>query len=263
MCEKSIAGLLDIMRRLRDPDTGCPWDQEQNFESIAPYTLEEAYEVVDAIQRGSSDDLKDELGDLLFQVVFHAQMADENGWFKFDDVVESICSKMIRRHPHVFADEKIADSAEQSIAWEAHKAAERKGKTTQAASALDQIPVALPALVRAHKIQNRAARTGFDWPDISGVIDKLDEEVEEFKQAGSMEGDTLQRQREELGDLMFTCANLARHLNTDAESLMRDANTKFERRFRALETLAGEGDALQALTIDALEQLWRRVKSEE
>ncbi|MEE9421803.1 MAG: MazG family protein, partial [Gammaproteobacteria bacterium] len=133
MCEKSIAGLLDIMRRLRDPDTGCPWDQEQNFESIAPYTLEEAYEVVDAIQRGSSDDLKDELGDLLFQVVFHAQMADENGWFKFDDVVVSICSKMIRRHPHVFADEKIADSTEQSIAWEAHKAAERKGKTTQAA----------------------------------------------------------------------------------------------------------------------------------
>ena len=166
--DASITGLLDIMRRLRDPDSGCPWDQEQDFDSIAPYTLEEAYEVVDAIQRRDADDLKDELGDLLFQVVYHAQMASEQGWFAFEEVVAAICGKLVRRHPHVFGDEHIADAAAQTVAWEAHKAAERSDKTKTHTSELDNIPVALPALVRAYKLQKRAARVGFDWPEYPG-----------------------------------------------------------------------------------------------
>ncbi len=261
--QKSIAGLLEIMRSLREPEAGCPWDLEQDFESVAPYTLEEAYEVVDAIRKRDKEAIKEELGDLLFQVVFHAQMAREHDWFDFDDVVESICEKLIRRHPHVFGDSKIEDAAAQTVAWEAHKAEERKDKGHPSTSELDHIALALPGLARAYKLQNRAARVGFDWPDIRGVINKLDEEVEEFKQAGSMGVDSLPQQKEELGDILFTCVNLARHLNTDAESLMRNANAKFERRFRALEASAGGGSALSLLSIDELEQLWQRAKQAE
>lgn len=251
------------MRRLREPDTGCPWDLQQDFASIAPYTLEEAYEVVDAIRRCEKEAIKEELGDLLFQVVFHAQLAGEKGWFTFDQIVEAICEKLIRRHPHVFGDTAIKDAAAQSEAWEAHKATERMNKQDASGSELDHIALALPELVRAHKLQSRAARVGFDWPDFDGVIDKLDEEVEEFKQAHSRGDEALHQQQEELGDLLFTCVNLARHLHTDAESLMHHANAKFERRFRVLESAAGGGHAVASLSIDALEQLWRRVKQEE
>lgn len=251
------------MRRLRDPDTGCPWDLEQDFNSIAPYTLEEAYEVVDAIRRRDKEAIKEELGDLLFQIVFQAQMAHENDWFTFDQIVEVISEKLIRRHPHVFGDTEIKDAAAQSVAWETHKATERKNKQRASTSELDHIALALPGLVRAHKLQSRAAHVGFDWPEIAGVIDKLDEEIAEFKQACSTDGDNLQQQQEELGDLLFTCVNLARHLGTEAESLMRHANEKFETRFRALEAAAGGGHAVASLSPDALEQLWQRVKQEE
>lgn len=263
MPENPLLELLDIMRRLRDPATGCPWDLEQDFDSIAPYTLEEAYEVVDAIRKGDKEAIREELGDLLFQVVFHARLASEKGWFDFDAVAAAICEKLVRRHPHVFASAKISDSTEQTVAWEAHKALERKARQNVAPSELDHIPLALPELVRAEKLQSRAARVGFDWPDMAGVIAKLDEEVEEFKQAGHAGGDTLQQQKDELGDILFTCVNLARHLNTDAESLLRAANAKFERRFRALETAAGGGEAMASLSPEELEQCWQRIKLAE
>lgn len=257
-----IDALLDIMRRLRDPETGCPWDIQQDFASIAPYTLEETYEVLEAIQCGEPDALCDELGDLLFQVVFHAHMATELDWFTFHDVVASISRKLVRRHPHVFADHVIKDAAAQTAAWEAHKAKERTAKAGEASSEMDDIPRALPALARAQKLQQRAARVGFDWQSVQGVIDKLQEEVDELISAREA-GEADQRQREELGDVLFTCVNLARHLDADAEALLRDANAKFERRFRALEALAGAGESLQGHTPEALEQLWLRVKAEE
>lgn len=263
MPENPMLELLEIMRRLREPETGCPWDLEQDFDSIAPYTLEEAYEVVDAIRKGDKDAIRDELGDLLFQVVFHARLASEKGWFDFDAVAAAICEKLLRRHPHVFADAEISDSTEQTLAWEAHKAQERKHRQPAESSELDHIALALPGLVRAHKLQSRAARVGFDWPDMTGVMAKLDEEVEEFKQARNADGDTLRQQKDELGDILFTCVNLARHLNTDAESLLRDANAKFEQRFRVMEAAAGGGEALAALSPDELEQCWQRVKLAE
>jgi MazG family protein len=255
-----VQQLLEIMERLRDPERGCPWDQEQDFSTIAPYTLEEAYEVADAIERNEPEDLCDELGDLLFQVVFHAQMAKECGWFCFDDVVASINHKMIRRHPHVFADAQVENAREQTKAWEHHKAAERAAKGGASASALDGVPVAMPALVRAQKLQRRAAREGFDWTDISDVIDKLEEELQELKQA-LQDAEPLARVQEELGDLLFSGVNLARFLEADAESVLRAASQKFDQRFRLVEALALEkGELLRQCSLDQLEAYWQQAK---
>jgi MazG family protein len=256
----AIAELLEIMARLRDPDSGCPWDQQQNFATIAPYTLEEAYEVAEAIQRNDAGELCDELGDLLFQVVFHAQMARELGWFEFADVVAAINEKLVRRHPHVFADENVSDARAQSEAWERHKARERADKGVAVQSALDGVPVALPALVRAQKIQQRAARVGFDWTESRHVVDKLAEELAELRQAMA-EQEAGERLREELGDLIFSGVNLARFLDADAESLVRAANNKFERRFREVEALARQQQReLKDCTLEQLESLWQKAK---
>lgn len=254
--------LLGIMAQLRDPDRGCPWDLQQDFASIAPYTLEEAYEVAEAIERNAPGDLCDELGDLLFQVVFHAQMAKEKGWFSFTDVVAAINEKLVRRHPHVFGDEEIADASEQTLAWERHKVRERADKGIAADSVLDGIPLALPALVRAQKIQRRAARVGFDWTEIAGVIHKLEEEVEELKEALSS-GEPLHRVREELGDILFSGVNLARFLDADAETLLRSANGKFAARFQVVEKLAREQRReLRDCTLSELDDYWQQAKQQ-
>lgn len=258
--QQQIDELLTIMAHLRDPQRGCPWDLEQDFSSIAPYTLEEAYEVADAIARDDPAELRDELGDLLFQVVFHAQMAREKGWFDFAEVAEAINTKMIRRHPHVFADETVADAAAQTEAWEQHKARERARNGDGNNSALDGVTLSLPALVRAQKLQRRAARVGFDWTDTEDVIDKLSEELDELKQA-LHSGEPLERVREELGDLLFSGVNLARFLDADAESLLRSANTKFETRFRLVEEYAGgEQRDLRDCSLEELEAYWQRAK---
>jgi MazG family protein len=256
----AVAELLEIMARLRDPDRGCPWDLEQNFTTIAPYTLEEAYEVAEAIQRNDAVDLCDELGDLLFQVVFHAQMARELGWFEFADVVTAINRKLIRRHPHVFADEKVADARAQSEAWEQHKARERADRGPETASALDGVPLALPALLRAQKIQQRAARVGFDWTELRHVLDKLEEEMAELRRALVAEEST-ERLQEELGDLLFSGVNLARFLDADAETLLRNASHKFESRFRLVEVLAKQKQRdMRDCSLDELESLWQQAK---
>ncbi|MGJ3649786.1 nucleoside triphosphate pyrophosphohydrolase [Sphingomonas sp. GlSt437] len=241
--------LLAIMARLRDTERGCDWDLAQNFATIAPYTIEEAYEVADAIARNDMADLKDELGDLLLQVVFHARIAEEAGAFAYADVVDAISDKMERRHPHIFgtAETKASDH------WEALKAAERSAKG--ATSALDGVALGLPALQRAEKLQKRAARTGFDWPDPSGPRAKIDEELLEIEQADA------HHRAEEIGDLLFAVVNWARHLGVDAEAALRAANAKFERRFRAIETEAGDGFA--ALSLDEKEALWGKAKLEE
>ena len=236
--------LVAIMKRLRDPSRGCSWDLQQSFETIAPYTIEEAYEVADAIDRGDMDGLADELGDLQLQVVFHAQMAEELGHFSLDDVVERICGKLERRHPHIFGD--LAESP----GWDAIKAAERKDKADD--SALAGVANALPALDRAAKLQRRAARTGFDWPDPAGPRAKIDEELEELDRETEAK-----RREEELGDLLFAVANLARHLNIDAEEALRKANHKFERRFRAIETATG----FEAMSLGEKEELWKAAKA--
>ena len=248
-----ITPLTDIMARLRDPDTGCPWDLEQDFSSIAPYTIEEAYEVADAIERNDLDDLKDELGDLLLQVVFHSQMASELGAFTMQDVTDNICEKMIRRHPHVFGD-KIFERQTAPDAWETIKAAERSGNTDD--SALAGVALALPALLRAQKIQKRAARTGFDWPDESGARDKIIEELQEVESATSVE-----QVAEEIGDLLFAVVNFARFHKVDAEHALKSATAKFNRRFRDMEATAGE--AFAGLSLDAKEDLWRQAKAKE
>ena len=259
--QEALQELLEIMARLRDPRDGCPWDQQQDFSSIAPYTLEEAYEVAGAIQRNDPEDLCEELGDLLFQVVFHAQMAREKDWFGFADVVSSINRKLVRRHPHVFGDEKISDARAQSEAWEQHKARERAEKGDVGRGALTGVPVALPALVRAQKIQRRAARVGFDWTDINDVVDKVEEELGEIKQALTDKEGT-ERLQEELGDLLFSCVNLARFMDADAESLVRDANQKFESRFRIVESLAQQQQRdLRDCTLEELEQFWQQAKT--
>ena len=265
-----IARLLAIMARLRDPDGGCPWDLEQDFSTIAPYTVEEAYEVADAIDRGDLPALKDELGDLLLQVVFHAQMAQEQGAFAFDDVVTAICDKMIRRHPHVFGDASFADAEAQTVNWEAIKAAERKAAGEEDTSALAGVSRGLPEWQRAVKLQSRAARVGFDWPGTAPVIDKLHEEIEEvraeFAAVAEDPADAAARDRleEEIGDLLFVCANLARHAQVDVGAALRRANAKFERRFRAMEALAAaEGTTMAALSLEQQEALWARVKREE
>jgi ATP diphosphatase len=230
------------MEALRDPVTGCPWDVEQSFATIAPYTIEEAHEVADAIARQDMDALKDELGDLLFQTVFHARMAQEAGGFAFADVVDAICSKMVRRHPHVFGDADKPD-------WEALKAVERAEKDDQ--SALAGVALGLPALMRAEKLQKRAARTGFDWPDANGAIDKVHEEIEEVKSATS--NDSLE---DEFGDLLFAVVNWARKRGIDPEAALRRANRKFETRFRMIETEPG----FAAKPLDAKEELWVQAK---
>jgi MazG family protein len=250
--------LLAIMERLRDPEHGCPWDREQDFATIAPYTIEEAYEVADAIERSDMAALKDELGDLLFQVVFHARMAQEAGLFAFDDVAEAVSEKMVRRHPHVFGDVEIADAAAQTEAWETHKAKERAAAGA-AASVLDGVALALPALLRAAKISRRAARIGFDWPDAQGVLAKIREEIVEIE-AEIATGDA-ERLEDEVGDLLFAAANLARKLDVEPETALRRATAKFERRFRRVERLAAERGIVRDL--DALEALWQQVKKDE
>jgi ATP diphosphatase len=235
--------LVAIMRRLRDPETGCEWDREQSFATIAPYTIEEAYEVADAIAREDMDALADELGDLQLQVVFHAQMAEEAGLFALEDVIQRICDKLERRHPHVFGE------AAHSPGWEEIKAAERKKSPDD--SALAGVALALPALERAAKLQRRAARTGFDWPDKSGPRAKIDEELAEL----DAESDH-QAMLEELGDLLFAVVNLARHLNIEPEAALREANAKFEQRFRSIEKTPGFVD----LSLDAKEALWVAAK---
>ena len=250
--------LREIMRRLRDPDTGCPWDIEQDFASIAPYTIEEAYEVADAIAREDWDDLKGELGDLLLQSVYHTQMAEEAGLFDFDDVANAISDKMVARHPHVFGDESRDKSAEQqTLDWERIKAAERQ--KAQASGVLDGVALGLPALTRAIKLQNRAARVGFDWPSSQGVIDKIVEEAQELRNA-----ETQQDQFEEYGDLLFVMANLARHLNIDPEEALRAANAKFTRRFQAIEAaLAAQGRHPRDSDLAEMDALWDAAKAQE
>ena len=258
--------LLGIMARLRDPQHGCPWDLEQNFATIAPYTIEEAYEVADAIDRGDLDDLCDELGDLLLQVVFHAQMASEQGAFGFAEVARAISDKMQRRHPHVFAQVDVAGSADVMVNWEAIKRAERAAKGNADTSALAGISRGLPEWQRAVKLQSRAARVGFDWPGPEPVIDKVREELDEVAAefARGPVADNAARLEEELGDLLFVCANLARHAQVDVGAALRQANLKFERRFRAMEAAAArDGQAMAELDLDAQEQLWQRVKATE
>ena len=257
-----ISELLRIMAKLRDPDGGCPWDLEQDFATIAPYTIEEAYEVADAIDRGDMHELKDELGDLLLQVVFHAQMAKEAGHFAFDDVVASICDKMVRRHPHVFGETRIDDAAAQTKAWEDHKQKEREASGD--ASALAGIARGLPEWLRALKLQQRAARVGFDWPDVDPVFDKLHEELDEVRAELTAPERDMARLEDEIGDVLFVCANLARHAKVDPGAALRRANAKFERRFRRMEALAAErGTSLKALDLQQQDALWDAAKAEE
>ncbi len=259
----SLNDLQNLMRALRDPDSGCPWDQKQTFKSIAPYTIEEAYEVADAIEREAIDELKDELGDLLFQVAFHSQMADEQGAFDFDDVAQGIIAKMHRRHPHVFGDLQHASEDAVNQAWEAGKAAERAAAADGSVSALDGIAVSLPALTRAAKIQKRAAHVGFDWPDVGQVWNKLQEEKDEVLAAASVE-DTSDRDdalEDELGDLLFVAVNLSRHYNVDPEKALRRANSKFEKRFRSVEAYAAEQKTdLAEMDSASLDALWVKAK---
>lgn len=258
---RPIDRLLAIMARLRDPADGCPWDLEQTFATVAPYTVEEAYEVADAIERGDLADLRDELGDLLLQVVFHARMAEEGGAFAFDDVVRAINDKMIRRHPHVFADESYASLAHQKRGWESLKAAERHGKG-RAASLLDDVPVGLPALTRAVKLSSRAATVGFVWPTVHEVVAKLDEEVDELK-AEIAAGD-LEKARQEMGDVLFVVANLARTLEVDPEDALRFTNAKFARRFQYIEArLAERGLTPDQSDLEEMDALWDEAKAVE
>jgi len=261
MTQNNIQRLLEIMAQLRDPESGCPWDREQNFSTIAPYTIEEAYEVADAIQRGSMDELKDELGDLLFHVVFHARMASEIDAFDFDDVVEAVCDKMIRRHPHVLATQEggageLMDATAQTEAWENAKAQEREARGAQ--SLLDDVPRGMAELQRAVKLQKRAARVGFDWGSPEPVMEKFTEEAVEMLEA--MRSGSLEEMEDELGDLLFVITNLARQLKIDPARALRRANAKFELRFRAIEDKVGSRAALQAMELDEMEVLWQQVK---
>jgi nucleoside triphosphate diphosphatase len=261
--QNTIEGLLAIMKVLRTPKTGCPWDLEQDFKSIAPFTIEEAYEVADAIERNDMSDLQDELGDLLLQVVYHSQMASETNAFDFEDVTRSICKKMIRRHPHVFANDSLESQQAVVGMWENIKAQEREQKLKQEKKgALTNVPHALPALMRAVKLQNRAARVGFDWPNIKPVFDKVNEEIDELKQAIT-NNDTASIQ-EEYGDLLFVMANLARHLSIDPETALRQANLKFTRRFEGVEAkLEAQGKTLALSNLSEMDILWNEVKQEE
>lgn len=257
---RGLDDLLEVMRRLRDPQTGCPWDREQTFASIAPYTIEESYEVADAIARHDMRDLKEELGDLLFQVVFHARMAEEMGLFDFDDVAAGMAEKLIRRHPHVFGDVAHRTAEEQTFAWEVQKAEERKAKDK--GGVLDDVPVGLPALTRAAKLTKRAARVGFDWPSIGEVLDKLDEETRELK-AEIAAGD-VEKAQDELGDVLFVLANLARKLEVEPEEALRGTNAKFVRRFRSIETaLKARGKTPDQSDLAEMDALWNAAKLDE
>ena len=261
MTDTPLAQLLAIMARLRDPVNGCPWDVEQTFATIAPYTVEEAYEVADAIERSDMKDLKEELGDLLLQVVFHSRMAQEQGHFAFDDVAQAINDKMIRRHPHVFDDANYRNAAEQTVAWEETKAAERAAKGKNA-SLLDDVPRGLPALTRAVKLTKRAARVGFDWPSTAEVMAKLAEEVAEL-QVEIDAGDHA-KAREELGDVLFVIANLARKLDVEPEDALRSCNAKFARRFNYIEReLAAAGKSPDQSDLAEMDSLWNAAKAAE
>lgn len=254
----AVADLLALMAKLRDREGGCPWDVEQTFATIAPYTIEEAYEVADAIQRGAMGELKEELGDLLFQVVFHARMAEEAGLFDFTDVAEALTAKMKRRHPHVFQSQDHRTAAEQTKAWETQKADERAAK---GAGVLDDVPMALPALMRAEKLTKRAARIGFDWPDPEAVLEKLDEEMAELAEArGHANPDAV---AEEMGDVLFVMANLARKLGVDAEEALRQANAKFTSRFQHIERRLAESGRSGVQPLEDLEALWVAAKVAE
>ena len=254
--QSALEDLLDVMARLRDPVNGCPWDREQHFETIAPYTIEEAYEVADAIRQGDMDQLEDELGDLLFQIAFYAQMSRERGGFDFADIARRIANKMRDRHPHVFGDAEPGS-------WETRKAAERAARTRGGRPGiLDGVALALPALMRAQKLQKRAALAGFDWRDLAPVVAKIREELGELE-TEIASGAPSERLRDEAGDLLFACVNLARHLEIDAEVALRDANAKFERRLRSVESsLAEDGKTLAGTDPEELDSLWRRAKEE-
>jgi MazG family protein len=261
----TLADLLAVMARLRDPETGCPWDAKQSFETIAPYTIEEAYEVADAIDRGDKSGLKDELGDLLLQVVYHAQMANEEGSFAFDDVADAITRKMIRRHPHVFEDPTRRDAFLGSGLWEQIKAEEKaeRGEATDPSSILNDVPVGMPGLTRAAKLQKRAAEVGFDWSDVGLIIEKVEEELAELKEAIA-HGETQERIADEFGDVAFVLANVARHLHVDPESALRGTCNKFIRRFQHIETaLAAEGRTPKDADLDEMEALWNAAKQAE
>ncbi len=265
-----MSELIEIMARLRNPDGGCPWDVEQTFATIAPYTIEEAYEVADAIARGDMHSLKDELGDLLFQSVFHARMAEEAGHFAFTDVVGAVCEKMVRRHPHVFGSAVVEDAAAQTKAWEDIKAAERAAAKESSAesdlppSALDGVPAGLPAMKQAEKLQKRAARVGFDWTEAKDVLGKIREELGEVSDEFQGENTDMGRLTDELGDLLFACVNLARKANIDPGTALRGTNLKFERRFRRVEALlAAEGRAPGQASLEEMEKLWVQAKMEE
>lgn len=257
-----ITRLLGIMKRLRDPETGCPWDKEQTFATIAPYTLEETYEVLDAINREDFDDLRGELGDLLFQVVFYAQMAQEEGRFNFDDICKAISDKLERRHPHIFADGTAGNSTEVLERWEQIKSDERAEKAQH--SALDDIPHALPALMRAHKIQKRCSTVGFDWTTLGPVLDKVYEEIDEVMFEAKQVVVDEAKLEEEVGDLLFATVNLARHLGTKAETALQKANIKFERRFRQVEEIiAARGLTMTGVDLEIMEDVWQEVKRQE
>ena len=252
---RAILALIDVMARLRAPEGGCPWDIEQTFRTIAPYTIEEAYEVADAIERDDMPALKDELGDLLFQAVFHARMAEEDGLFDFADVAEAISEKMIRRHPHVFGDADMRDANEQTTAWEEQKAEERAAKGHR--SLLDDVPVGLPGLSRAVKLQKRAARVGFDWREAKDVLSKIVEETAELTEA--MDSKDADKMEDEFGDLLFVLANLSRHLKIDPEAALRRTNEKFVRRFSYIEEKLG--DRLSEASLEEMESLWTEAKA--
>ena len=259
--DRPIDRLLAIMRRLRDPADGCPWDVEQDFSTIAPYTIEEAYEVADAIQRGDMADLKDELGDLLLQVVFHARMAEELGHFGFDDVAEAINAKMIRRHPHVFGQDAADTPDAATVSWEAIKAEERKARPEQFQSRLDGVPLALPALTRGLKLSKRAAAAGFEWPDLQAVWAKVDEEIGELK-AEIAAGSDHDRLEDEMGDILFTLVNVARWLKIDPEKALTRANAKVVHRFQIIERAAeAKGEQLEDWTLEQMEEVWQAAKA--
>ena len=255
----AIEELLALMAALRTPETGCPWDLEQDFRTIAPYTIEEAYEVADAIERGDLDELKGELGDLLFQTVFHARMAEEAGAFSFEDVARAITKKMKSRHPHVFGDADARDAAEQPRQWEAQKAEERAAKGK--GGLLDDVPVGLPGLSRAVKLQRRAARIGFDWKNPRDVLDKISEETAELVDV--IDSGNADRIEDEFGDLLFVIANLSRHLNVDPEAALRRANEKFSRRFRHIEKRLSDTSRLGTASLEEMEELWIEAKGME
>jgi len=264
---QSIHRLIDIMRALRAPDSGCPWDLQQDFQSLIPYTIEEAYEVADAIERHNIADLQAELGDLLFQIIFYSQLAEEQNSFNFDDVVQAISDKLTRRHPHVFAGTTVTDAEHQTIEWERIKQqerAEKAGKDGISISILDDVSRTLPSLMRAEKLQKRAAKEGFDWPGISDVMLKVREEINEVQQELDADEEDKLKIEDEIGDLFFSCINLSRHAGLNAEQCVRKANLKFEYRFRALEKLASsEGLSINTMPLVELEDLWQKVKQDE